>query len=120
MPCNQFGGQEPGTNTEILTFARNKGAKFPVFAKLDVNGENAHPLYVYLKANAPRGLLGSLIGKDIKWNFAKFLVRGSDGQVVNSYQPPANPLSFEKDIIDLLEQDKRESPAEKETAVMAK
>jgi glutathione peroxidase len=50
---NQFGGQEPGTNAEIVKFARSKGAKFPVFAKIDVNGENTHPLYVYLKANAP-------------------------------------------------------------------
>jgi len=74
-----------------------------VFNKVEVNGPNAAPVYSFLKENAPGGgFLGSLLGKDIKWNFAKYLVRGSDGTVVNSYQPPTSPMSIENDIVALL------------------
>lgn len=104
MPCNQFGGQEPGTAVEVAAFAKAKGAKFPVFGKLDVNGPNTHPLYKFLKENSPGGgLVGALLGKDIKWNFAKYLVKGSgQGTVVKSYEPPQSPLSIEADIQKLL------------------
>src|SRR6187431_2415661 len=71
FPCNQFGGQEPGTDTEIAQFCElNYGVSFPMFAKVDVNGADASPLFKYLKAEAP-GMLGSEI---VKWNFTKFLV----------------------------------------------
>ena len=69
FPCNQFGGQEPGSAAEIRTFADKYGATFPMFAKVDVNGFNAHPVWSYMKAQK-----GELLGNDIKWNFAKFLV----------------------------------------------
>lgn len=102
MPCNQFGGQEPGTAKEVEAFARAKGAKFPVFGKVEVNGPGADPLYKFLKDTAPGGgLIGGLLGKDIKWNFAKYLV-DSKGKVVKSYEPPQSPLSIEKDIVALL------------------
>ena len=70
---------------------------------MDVNGKDAAPVYTFLKDTAPSGgFLGSLLGRSIKWNFAKFLVRGSDGVVVSSSQPTSFPLSFEKDIVELL------------------
>lgn len=70
---------------------------------MDVNGPNAAPLYTFLKDTAPSGgFFGSLLGRSIKWNFAKYLVRGSDGTVVSSSQPTSFPLSFEKEIIELL------------------
>mmetsp|Transcript_54545 Transcript_54545/g.70105 ORF Transcript_54545/g.70105 Transcript_54545/m.70105 type:complete len:95 (-) Transcript_54545:295-579(-) len=93
MPCNQFGQQEPGTAQEVEAFAQNLGAKFPVCGKVDVNGSEAHPLYVFLKASS-----GS---EDIAWNFAKFLV-SSDGTTVKFFGPKQNPLSFEEDIATLL------------------
>jgi glutathione peroxidase len=75
-----------------------------VFGKVDVNGPSTAPLYTFLKDTAPSGgFLGSLLGKDIKWNFAKYLVRGSDGTVVKSFEPPSSPLSFESDIVALLD-----------------
>ena len=83
FPCNQFGGQEPGSDAEISQFCElNYGVTFPLFSKVDVNGDNAHPLFVALKAAAP-GILGS---KAIKWNFTKFLV-GRDGQVICRFGP---------------------------------
>merc|ERR1711924_451469 len=71
FPCNQFGAQEPGTNAEVLQFAQRKGAKFPVMAKVDVNGAGAHPLFTWLKDNTSTGFPPL---KDIPWNFGKFLI----------------------------------------------
>ena len=94
FPCNQFGRQEPGSNSEIASFCqRNYGVSFPVMAKIDVNGEHASPLYRWLTAEAP-GLLGT---KAIKWNFTKFLV-GRNGQVVRRYAPQDAPVKLSGDI----------------------
>ena len=94
FPCNQFGGQDPGENDEIASFCQvNYGVDFPMMAKIDVNGADAHPLYQWLCAEAP-GLLGS---KAIKWNFTKFLV-GKDGRVIKRYAPQDAPASLAKDI----------------------
>jgi len=94
FPCNQFGAQDAGTNDEIAGFCQlNYGVSFPMMAKVDVNGAQAHPLYQWLCAEAP-GLLGS---KRIKWNFTKFLV-GKDGQVLKRYAPTDTPESLVKDI----------------------
>ncbi len=98
FPCNQFGAQEPGTETEIGTFCeKNYGVSFPMFAKIEVNGEHAHPLYKYLKDAKP-GLLGS---EAIKWNFTKFLV-GRDGEPVARYAPQTKPEELEEPIRALL------------------
>lgn len=98
FPCNQFMNQEPGTDQEIKSFCElNYGVTFPVFAKIDVNGSEAHPLFEYLTENAP-GLLGS---KAVKWNFTKFLV-DSNGKVVNRYAPSTKPKDIIKDIEELL------------------
>src|ERR1039458_4215036 len=81
FPCNQFGRQEPGSATEIGAYCeKNYGVEFPMFAKVDVNGENAHPLYKFLKQNKP-GALAFLFGGNIRWNFTKFLVDRSGGVV---------------------------------------
>ena len=94
FPCNQFGQQEPSGETEIVQFCtRNYGVTFPMFAKIDVNGENAHPLYKYLKSERP-GILGT---EAIKWNFTKFLV-GSDGTVLKRYAPRDKPEAIEGDL----------------------
>ena len=94
FPCNQFGAQDAGSNESIAEFCQlNYGVSFPMMAKVDVNGANAHPLYQWLCAEAP-GLLGS---KAIKWNFTKFLV-GRDGQVIKRYAPTDTPASLTKDI----------------------
>ena len=92
FPCNQFGGQEPGSAHEILNFVSKYGVTFPLFQKVDVNGANTHPLFKYLKEQK-----GELLGNDIKWNFAKFLV-GRDGQVISRYAPTSSPESIEPDI----------------------
>ncbi|KAJ8623956.1 hypothetical protein MRB53_032486 [Persea americana] len=98
FPCNQFGGQEPGTNEEILETACTRfKAEYPIFDKVDVNGNNAAPVYKFLKSSK-----GGLFGDGIKWNFAKFLVN-KDGHVVDRYAPTTSPLSIEKDIKKLLE-----------------
>ncbi|BEV00352.1 glutathione peroxidase [Novosphingobium olei] len=98
FPCNQFGGQEPGTAEEIDSFCKvNFGVSFPLMAKIEVNGPNADPLYDWLKAEAP-GVLGT---KAIKWNFTKFLI-GRDGKVVKRYAPTDKPESIQKDIEALL------------------
>ena len=98
FPCNQFGGQEPGDATEIANFCSlTYDVTFPVFAKVDVNGADADPLFVELKKQAP-GLLGT---EGIKWNFTKFLV-GKDGQVVERYAPTTKPADIKKDIEKLL------------------
>jgi len=94
FPCDQFGHQEPGNESQIATFCeRNFGVSFPLFAKVQVNGGDAHPLFVQLKQRAP-GLLGS---KAIKWNFTKFLV-GRDGQVLRRYAPQDAPERLKGDI----------------------
>ncbi len=91
FPCNQFGHQEPGNEGEIAEFCElNFGVSFPLFAKVDVNGDAAHPLYRHLKQAAP-GVLGS---ERIKWNFTKFLV-GRDGQPVDRYAPQTTPEALE-------------------------
>ncbi len=97
FPCNQFGGQEPGDASQIAQFCeRNYGVSFPMFAKIDVNGSQAHPLYQYLRSEKS-GLLGS----SIKWNFTKFLV-DRKGQVVGRYAPTATPEGLKKEIEALL------------------
>ena len=94
FPCNQFGAQEPGTEDEIAQFCElNFGVTFPLFAKVDVNGDDAAPVYKYLKAEKP-GLLGS---EGIKWNFTKFLV-DRKGRVVKRYAPNDTPESLAGDI----------------------
>jgi glutathione peroxidase len=94
FPCNQFGAQEPGSADEIAGFCqRNYGVSFPMFAKIEVNGEHAHPLYVHLKHSAP-GVLGT---EAIKWNFTKFLV-SRRGEVVGRYAPATTPQDLAPDI----------------------
>lgn len=98
FPCNQFGGQEPGTDEEIQSFCElNYGVSFPLYSKVEVNGDNAHPLFRALKKEAP-GLLGT---EAIKWNFTKFLVN-RDGQVVKRFAPKDKPESLEAEIEALL------------------
>ena len=98
FPCNQFGGQEPGTEAQILEFCTlNYQVSFPMYGKVEVNGEGTHPLYAHLKSAAP-GLLGS---ESLKWNFTKFLV-DREGRVVRRYAPTDSPASIEKDIEALL------------------
>ncbi|WP_369899903.1 glutathione peroxidase [Bacillus manliponensis] len=98
FPCNQFGAQEPGNEEEITSFCElNFGVTFPMFAKVDVNGKNAHPLFTYLTEQAP-GILGM---KAVKWNFTKFLV-DSEGNVVNRFAPQTKPEELEKEIEKLL------------------
>lgn len=94
FPCNQFGAQEPGSNEEIQSFCKlTYDLSFPVLSKVDVNGDNADPVYKFLKEEAP-GLLGTEL---IKWNFTKFLI-GKDGKVINRYAPQTEPQSMESDI----------------------
>ena len=98
FPCNQFGAQEPGSEGEIAKFCETQfGLSFPMFAKVDVNGDAAHPLFKWLRAEAP-GLLGS---EAIKWNFTKFLV-DREGNVVERYAPQTEPKALEADIGKLL------------------
>nr|AZL41273.1 glutathione peroxidase [Datisca glomerata] len=97
FPCNQFGAQEPGSNEQIVEFACTRfKAEYPIFDKVDVNGEKAAPLYKHLKSSK-----GGLFGDNIKWNFSKFLV-DKEGNVVDRYAPTTSPLSIEKDIKKLL------------------
>ena len=94
FPCNQFGSQDPGTDSAIAVFCQvNYGVSFPMMGKIDVNGPDAHPLYKWLCAEAP-GLLGS---KAIKWNFTKFLV-GKDGRVIKRYAPTDKPARLARDV----------------------
>ena len=98
FPCNQFGAQEKGTADEIGAFCeKNFGVTFPLFAKVEVNGDNAHPLFKQLKHDAP-GLLGT---EAIKWNFTKFLV-DRNGKVVKRYAPATKPEDIVDDIDKLL------------------
>lgn len=98
FPCDQFGHQEPGDEAEIRQFCSlTYEVDFPLFAKIEVNGANTHPLYQYLK-HAAKGLLGS---EAIKWNFTKFLV-DKNGEVVRRYAPTDTPESIDKDVAKLL------------------
>ncbi|MBB3868421.1 MULTISPECIES: glutathione peroxidase [Parageobacillus] len=117
FPCNQFGEQEPGSNQDAVAFCqRNYGVTFPIFEKIEVNGNNAHPLFQYLKKEAPfKGFDETsasgkilklmimeknpewLVGDEIKWNFTKFLIN-RDGKVIRRYEPTEEPIDFEKDI----------------------
>ncbi|MGH9590964.1 MAG: glutathione peroxidase [Terracidiphilus sp.] len=93
FPSNQFGKQEPGTGAEIGAFcSKNYGVSFPVFAKIDVNGRGAHPLYKFLKKQRP-GILGVFGLSRIQWNFTKFLA-GRDGKVVARYSPSTRPRAL--------------------------
>jgi len=93
FPCNQFGRQEPGTNQEIKEFASsNYNVTFPLFSKIEVNGSNAHPLYLFLRSQ-----LTGVLGSSIKWNFTKFLVN-RQGKPLKRYGPPTAPLEFEEEI----------------------
>jgi glutathione peroxidase len=97
FPCNQFAGQEPGTADEIGAFCqKNYGVTFPMFDKIDVNGDDTHPLYQWLRTEK-----GGLLGSAIKWNFTKFLV-GRDGQVIKRYAPTTEPEKLADDIEDAL------------------
>ena len=119
FPCDQFAGQEPGSNEEIAEFCRiNHGVTFPLMAKTDVNGANAEPIFEYLKAQAPTEAYNGIKGKatrmmlkglsksvekdsDILWNFTKFLVN-RDGTVIKRYAPITTPEDIEKDIQGML------------------
>ena len=97
-PCDQFGHQEPGDEGEINSFCElNYGVSFPLFAKIEVNGKDTHPLFAHLKAQAP-GILGS---EGIKWNFTKFLVE-REGRTIARYAPATTPAAIAKDIEKLL------------------
>ena len=97
FPCNQFASQDPSSNEEIHSFCLlNYGVTFTMFEKIDVNGENAHPLYKFLK-NEEKGLFS----KEIKWNFTKFLI-DKEGNVVKRYSPTTKPLKIKDDILKLL------------------
>jgi glutathione peroxidase len=99
FPCNQFGSQEPEGEEQIAQFCElNFGVTFPMFAKVNVNGNDAHPLYKHLKKEAP-GLFGS---EGIKWNFTKFLV-SPNGQILKRYAPQDTPEKIKKDIKELLD-----------------
>lgn len=98
FPCNQFGAQEPGTAAEIGSFCqKNYGVSFPMFEKIDVNGDGAHPLYRWLKSNA-KGVLGT---EAIKWNFTKFLI-DRQGQVIDRFAPNTKPEDLKSEVEALL------------------
>ena len=98
FPCNQFGSQESGDDGQIATFCeRNFGVSFPLFSKIDVNGDNQHPLFRYLKREAP-GVLGT---RGIKWNFTKFLIN-RDGEVLKRFSPTDKPESIVAEVEALL------------------
>ena len=98
FPCNQFGGQEPGTNEEITEFCKlNYNNNFPIFSKVDVKGDDAHPLFSFL-IREKKGLLGT---ENIKWNFTKFLVN-KEGEPVSRYAPSTTPDKIQSDIENLL------------------
>ncbi|MCG2729680.1 MAG: glutathione peroxidase [Acetobacterium sp.] len=97
FPCNQFANQAPGSDDEIKTFCETRfGVSFKIFHKIDVNGDNADPLFTYLKKEK-----GGMLGSNIKWNFTKFLVN-SKGEVIKRYAPTDVPAKIEKDIEKLL------------------
>jgi glutathione peroxidase len=93
FPCDQFGNQEPGSEEEIASFCESSfGVTFPMFAKIEVNGDGAHPLYQWLKEER-----GGLLGGAIQWNFTKFLV-GRDGEVVDRFAPTTRPENLAGDV----------------------
>lgn len=97
FPCDQFGHQEPGSDEEIASFCeRNFGVTFQLMKKTNVNGENASPIFKFLKDKT-----GGLFGKKIKWNFTKFLI-SKDGKMIKRFSPLKNPLSLEKNIVKML------------------
>ena len=97
FPCNQFMGQEPGTDEEIQTFCKTKyDINFPVMKKIEVNGSNTHPLYEYLKSERT-----GILTESIKWNFTKFLV-DRNGNVIKRYSPQAEPSEIEKDLKNII------------------
>lgn len=97
FPCNQFASQETGSNDEISNFCQlNYGVTFTMFQKVDVNGNNAHPLYKYLKSQK-----GGMLSKEVKWNFTKFLV-DKEGNVIKRYAPTVTPSKIEADIVKLI------------------
>ena len=97
FPCNQFAGQEPRDSEGIGEFCqKNYGVSFPMFEKIDVNGDDAHPLYQWLRSEK-----GGMLGSAIKWNFTKFLI-GKDGQVIKRYSPTTDPEKLIPDIEDAL------------------
>ncbi|MBR9922924.1 MAG: glutathione peroxidase [Bacteroidetes bacterium] len=97
FPCNQFGGQEPGSEDDIQEFCQiNYGVSFPMFSKVDVNGKDTHPVFKYLKSN-----LGSLLGSKIKWNFTKFVI-DKNGKPVKRFSPTTKPQKMESTIQKLL------------------
>ncbi|KAK4796093.1 hypothetical protein SAY86_028419 [Trapa natans] len=98
FPCNQFGDEEPGTNADITDYVCTRfKSEFLIFGKIEVNGQNADPLYAFLKS----GKWG-IFGDDIQWNFVKFLV-DKNGTIVHRYYPTTSPLTIERDIMELLE-----------------
>jgi len=107
FPCNQFGGQEPGTDDQIAEFCQlNYGVSFPIFGKTQVNGDGAEPLWEYIKKEKP-GLMGL---KRVKWNFEKFLV-GRDGKVVERWASTKKPEDLEQDVLREIE---KKAPAKAE------
>ena len=93
FPCDQFGGQEPGDDAEIGAFCqKNYGVTFPMMSKVEVNGDNAHPVYAWLRSEK-----GGMLGSKIKWNFTKYLV-GKDGQVIDRYAPTTKPEKIAGDV----------------------
>ncbi len=93
FPCNQFGQQEPGDGDQISEFCEiNYGVNFPMFGKIDVNGKNTHPVFEHLKEELP-----GTLGKNIKWNFTKFLI-GKDGQAIKRFAPTTKPADLKKHI----------------------
>lgn len=98
FPCNQFMGQEPGTDEEIQTFCKTKyDVNFPVMKKIEVNGSDTHPLYEYLKSEKT-----GILTEAIKWNFTKFLV-DRDGNVIKRYSPQTEPSEIEEELKDIIE-----------------
>ncbi|EAS02489.1 phospholipid hydroperoxide glutathione peroxidase (macronuclear) [Tetrahymena thermophila SB210] len=101
FPCNQFGAQEPWAESEILSYTQKTfNVEFPLFSKIDVNGENTHPVYKYLRRNSE--LFQNNAATKIPWNFAKFLVDGKTGKVVQYFSPKVNPVEMEQQIKQLL------------------
>lgn len=97
FPCNQFAGQDPGSNEEIQSFCKlNYGVTFTIFEKINVNGPDVHPLYKFLKEQK-----GGILGRQIKWNFTKFLV-DREGNVIERYAPAVEPEDLREDILKLL------------------
>ena len=96
FPCNQFGKQEPKSEAEIKSFVEQYGVSFPLFSKINVNGSQTDPIFLFLRSK-----LGGLLGSTVKWNFTKFLCN-RDGVPVSRFGPPTKPFDFEQDIVNLL------------------